>query len=131
MSTSMDILTEFQSIYMAGDAVKACRQYVSTDLELIEPPELPQGGVFHGWDAPIRVTAIYTGIWDVQFLSSDFYDAIDDDIVFARYVATWTHKATGKSITEPVIELNKLSNAKISLMQVFHFDAGGLLKTMQ
>jgi hypothetical protein len=116
---------------MAGNAVEACQRYVSETLELIEPPELPQGGIFHGWDAPIQVTAIYTGIWDVELLSTDFHDAIDDDIVFGRYLITWTHKVTGKSITEPVIEVNKLKDGKITVMEVFHFDPGGLLKTMK
>ena len=27
-----------------------------------------------GWDAPLRVSAIYMAIWDIEMLDADFYD---------------------------------------------------------
>lgn len=54
---------------------EACRRFMAEDFRLIEPPELPQGGVFNGWDAPVSVGEIYRAIWDVELLRSEFHDA--------------------------------------------------------
>jgi hypothetical protein len=34
-------------------------------------------------------------------------------------------------MTEPVVEVKKFNNDRITLMKVFHFDAGGPPKTMK
>lgn len=109
----------------------ACREYMTEDFECIEPPELPQGGVFRGYDAPIRITEIYTALWQIDILDMKFWDEPGSDVVVSRYVMKWTALKTGKSITEPVIELNHIRDGKISKMEVFHFDAHGLVDTLR
>jgi hypothetical protein len=131
MSGKLDVMRTFQSAYMSGGPEQACRRHLSEDFELHEPPELPQGGRFTGWDAPLRVSAIYTAIWDIELLNAEFFDVPDGDLVVSRYLMKWTHKATGKTMTQPIVELNTIVGGKITKMEVFHFDAAGLLATMR
>jgi ketosteroid isomerase-like protein len=127
---NVDLMLSFQSAFMTSDPEAACRRYLSADFELHEPPELPQGGVFKGPDAPLRVSRIYRDIWNVDFHSSELFDTEDPEIVVARYVITWTHRKTGKSMTQPVVELNRCRDGKIVRMDVFHFNPTGLIRTM-
>lgn len=131
MADKLSVMRAFQQDYLASSPTEACRKFVSEDFRLIEPPELPQGGIFEGWDAPVRVGEIYRAIWDVEPLRSDFYEVPDSDILVSRYYMKWTHLSTGKSIINPVVELNTIVGGKFTQMEVFHFDAAGLLATMK
>jgi hypothetical protein len=127
---NLSLMRSFQEAFMTSDPAEACRLFLSADFELHEPPELPQGGVFKGFDAPLRVNAIYRNIWDVEFHASDLWNTDNPDILLARYLTTWTHRQTGKSVTQPVVELNTVIGGKITRMDVFHFNPTGLIKTM-
>lgn len=129
MDDKLAVMRAFQADYMAGNAERACRAHLSDDFQLHEPPELPQGGVFTGWDAPMRVSAIYMAIWDIDLLEAAFFDVPGADLVVSRYLMKWTHKGTGKTMTQPIAELNTVAGGKIRRMEVFHFDAAGLLAT--
>src|SRR5580765_7763958 len=108
----------------------ACRSFIASDFECIEPPGLPQSGTFRGWDAPIQISNIYRGIWDVDVLDYRFWDEEGSDVVVSRYLMKWTSKATGKSMTQPVVELNHVKASKIVRMEVFHHDPTGLAATL-
>lgn len=129
MGSKLDVMSAFVNQYNSGDALGACKKYLLDNFECHEPPELPQGGVHRGWNAPVVISEIYRNIWDVDFLDAQFWDAGQSDIVVSRYLIKWTHRATGKSMTQPVVELNTIVNGKIVKMEVFHFDAAGLLAT--
>ena len=131
MSGDLELMHAFQAEFMGGSPQEACRQFLSNDFKLLEPPELPQGGVFIGWDAPLKVSKIYRAIWNVDVISSDSFSCVGAGLVMSRYVMKWTHIITGKSLIEPIVELNTIANGKIEQMEVFHFDAAGLLATMR
>lgn len=126
LRTMEQYLTQFQR----GDWEGACRKFMPDDFECIEPPELPQGGVFLGWDAPIVISNIYRAIWDIEVLDAQFFDEESSDILVSRYLIQWTSKETGHSMTQPVVELNTIKNGQILKMEVFHFDAAGLIATL-
>ena len=130
MGTNLTLLKDFLAAWQE-DWSAACRKYVSADFECIEPPELPQGGTFRGWDAPITISNIYRGIWDVEVLDHGFFDEEGSGVVVSRYLIKWTSKETGKSMTQPVVELNHVADGQITKMEVFHFDAAGLLATLR
>ena len=79
----------------------------------------------------MQVSNIYRDIWDVSIDDQQYWEAEDDDIVFSRYVITWTSKETGKSMTQPIAEINHFRDNKIAKMEVFHFNPIGLMKTLQ
>ena len=129
MGKNLQTLQSFIAAWQQ-DWETACRTFVADDFVCIEPPELPQGGTFTGWDAPIQVSSIYLNIWDLRVLDYQFFEAEGSDVVISRYLMTWTSKATGRSFTEPVVELNHIKGGKIAKMEVYHFDAAGLLATL-
>ncbi|HLY55214.1 MAG TPA: nuclear transport factor 2 family protein [Stellaceae bacterium] len=129
MGSNLDTMRRFLAAWQEGWE-PACKAFLSDDFVCIEPPELPQGGVFAGWDAPIRISNIYRGLWDIDLLDAQFYDEEGSGVVVSRYLMTWTSKATGKSMTQPVVELNHVAGGKIIKMEVFHFDPAGLVATL-
>jgi ketosteroid isomerase-like protein len=130
MGTKLDLMQRFLSHFATGDWEGACRTYVSEDFECLEPPELPQGGTFKGYDASIVISNIYRDIWDIEILDHKFWDDEASDILVSCYTIKWTSKKTGRSMTQPVMEQNTIRDEKIRRMQVFHFDAAGLLSTL-
>ena len=133
MGKNLEIMKRFLAQFQSGDWEGACKAYIAEDFECHEPNGLPQEGVFRGPNASIEISNIYRGIWDVDFSADqlEYWEAEDADIVFSRYVITWTSKETGKSITQPVCEINTFKDGKIQKMEVFHFDPIGLMKTLE
>jgi len=120
---------EFSGLFRSGKMEEACRKYMHPDLEIHEPPSLPQGGVFRGWDAPIQVTKIYTGIWDIEVGPLEMCEA--GNLLIWRAVFTWKSKKTGKSVTAPAVEVNYFKDGKTVRMEVFHHDTQGMLDTLK
>lgn len=131
MGKNLAIMKEFLERFQT-DPRDACDLYLREDFECHEPPGLPQGGIFKGKDAPIRISSIYSGIWDVSYDldSLECWEPEDGDIVFSRYEITWTSRETGKSLSQPIAEINTFEDGKIRKMEVFHFDAIGLAETL-
>ena len=130
MGKNLEIMKAFLTQFQSGDWEGACENYVAEDFECHEPPGLPQEGVFKGRDASMQVSNIYHDIWDVSIDDQQYWEAEDDDIVFSRYVITWTSKQTGQSITQPISEMNYFKDGKIAKMEVFHFNPIGLVETL-
>lgn len=126
----LQLVQRFFAQYQSGDREGACRTYMHDEFELIEPPDLPQGGVFRGWDAAIKAGNIYAGIWDVEFKDAHYWEIEDSNVLIVRYVVEWTSKRTGRTLTQPIVELMTIESNKIIKIEVFHFDPGGLLKTL-
>jgi hypothetical protein len=129
MGTNGKVFTEFSELFRAGEMERACRTYMHPDLEIHEPPSLPQGGVFRGWDAPIRITKIYTSIWDIEVGPLEMCEA--GDLLIWRAMFTWKSKKTGKSVTAPAVEVNYFQDGKTVRMEVFHHDTQGMLDTLK
>lgn len=130
MGAKLETMKRYLAQFQSGDWHGACRAFMPDDFECIEPPGLPQGGLFKGWDAPITISNIYRGIWDIEVLDRQFWDEDGTDILVSRYFIKWTSKTTGRSMTQPVVELNCVKDDKITRMEVFHFDAAGLMATL-
>lgn len=126
--SNLAILKAFLQQFQSGDWEGACDQYVSDEMEIHEPPGIPQQGIYKGRYAPIEVSNIYRAIWHFDIGEQQLWD--QGDIVFSRYVLTWKNKATGKAITQPVVELNHFSDKKLIKMEVFMFNPIGLVATL-
>jgi ketosteroid isomerase-like protein len=129
MGANLDVMKRFLAAWQESWE-EACRAFISEDFVCIEPPGLPQSGTFRGWDAPIRISNIYRGIWDVEVLDYQFWDEEGSGVVVSRYLMKWTHKLTAKSMTQPVVEINHVRDGRITRMEVFHHDPMGLAATL-
>ncbi|MEM8564369.1 MAG: nuclear transport factor 2 family protein [Pseudomonadota bacterium] len=128
--SALAVLKGFLAEFQSGQWERACKTYCATDFEIHEPPGIPQQGIFRGQFASIEVSNIYRDIWDFAIGEQQFWEAQDEPLVFSRYVLTWTSKATGKSLTQPVVELNHVRNERLVKMEVFMFDPTGLSNTL-
>ncbi len=121
----------FLDRFQAGDWEGACTEFCHPDFEIREPPGLPQSGIHRGQRASIEVSRVYRRLWDVEVGEQSLWAAQDADLVFSRYVMTWTSRATGKTLTQPVVELNRFRDGKLAGMEVFLSDPIGLMATLE
>ena len=128
MKSNLEIFQSMHEIFMSGEWEKACDTYFSDDLVLREPPGLPQQGVHRGRYAPIRVSNIYRAIWDMEIHKMELWE--DGEVLVNRMETTWTNKATGKSLRQPVTETNRFRDGKIVEIEVFMFNPAGLMATL-
>ncbi|MXY27840.1 nuclear transport factor 2 family protein [Candidatus Poribacteria bacterium] len=131
MHDNLAQMRAFLDRFQSGDWEGACADFCQPDFEIHEPPGLPQSGVHRGKRAPIEVSNIYRGIWDVEIGEQSLWATRDADMVFSRYIMKWTSKATGKALTQPVVELNRFRDGKLASMEVFMSDPIGLMATLQ
>ena len=70
MKSALELVKEFQTqgikiVEGTDEAEAICRKYLAHDFSCIEPPQMPVGGVFTGWDASIQITYIYKKHFDI------------------------------------------------------------------
>ncbi|MCY4426412.1 MAG: nuclear transport factor 2 family protein [Halieaceae bacterium] len=70
------------------------------------------------------------GALENDHCSQELWEAQDADLVFSRYEMTWTGKQTGRSVTQPVVELNHFRDGKLARMEVFMSNLQGLMATL-
>ena len=134
MGARAEQFKSFNTKYMATDTagrLELVREYFAEDFECIEPPELPQGGTFRGWDAGPHISAIYRALWDLELIEMTILEAEGSDTLVMRTVYKWTSKETGRVFIGPVLELVAFNKeGKIQSFEVFHFDPAGLVATL-
>lgn len=130
MSGNLEQLKAFLTCFQQGDWEAACQRYCQPDFEIHEPPGLPQSGIHRGVLAPIEVSRIYRSIWDVEIGEQTLWEAEGADLVISRYEMTWTSRDTGRSVTQPVVELNHFREGKLARMEVFMSNPQGLMSTL-
>ena len=131
MQENVTRLRAYLDRFQGGDWEGACEEYCHPDFEIHEPPGLPQSGVHRGSRAAIEVSKIYRSIWDVRIGKQELWGAENADLVFSRYEMTWTSRQTGRSVTQPVVELNHFRDGRLARMEVFMSDPQGLMATLQ
>lgn len=134
MGRKFEFLKNFNDTYMALDTAgrtELSRRHMAEDYVCIEPPELPQGGIFRGWDAGPKISAIYRDLWDLELIEMTAIDDDDSDTLVIRTVYRWTSRETGRVLEEPVVELVRFNeDFRIQSFEVFHFDPAGLVATL-
>ena len=134
MKSALELVKAFQAkgikiVEGTGESEAICRQYLADDFVNIEPPQMPVGGVFSGWSAPIQITDIYAKHFDIDCLGMKFFGD-GGDVVAARGTWRFTSKETGRSITVPAVELFTVVGDKIKSIEVFQFDPAGIVATL-
>jgi ketosteroid isomerase-like protein len=99
------------------------------DLVLIEPASLPHGGRHEGIGAFRNVQSAMRELWD-QTIEGAEYWLCGDDRAALRIVIRWTARATGRSVTMPMIDLFRFRDGKVVEIEVFLQDTHLLLATL-
>ena len=113
-----------------GLAASILREYMADNFENFEPPQLPVGGVFRGWDASLRIIAIYNEHWHQECLKTEIFGDDNSNLVAAKGLWQWTSVETGRSHTGAAVELFTVENGKIKAIEVFQFDPAAIVATL-
>lgn len=115
-----------EAAYLAGDltdgaARDAYRQCFTPDVEVREPESLPYGGVWRGRDG---VEALMARLRDV-YAEASFEDRQEfscGDTVFVLLRSRVRVRATGRGMTNSVLQHLELRDGLIAMMEIFHWD---------
>lgn len=130
MTSDVDVVRRvFQAVDERDlEGLMAC---YSPDVEIVESPALPYGGVYAGLEGAHRHAMAFTGAWgnfqsqeetplDPQFVG----DGAGTVAVLFRHRAR--DAATGRAIDLPEVSTYEVANGKITRFQMFHLDPGAL-----
>ena len=134
MNASVELVKNFQDQliknFLHGDPQAILRENLADDFQCIEPPQMPVGGTFTGWDASLKIMAIYAQHWEVECLKMEIFGGDGSNVVAAKGTWRWTSKETGRTITAPAVELFTVENGKIKSIEVFQFDPKAICATL-
>jgi len=101
------------------------------DVEIIEPPSLPHGGVHRGRDAWRVMRQRIEELWDQRFELLDLWEIPEDDVIVLSASMEWTAKATGRSACSPFVSVITFRDGLISRVEIFHHDTKAILDTLE
>lgn len=102
----------------------------SPAITLAEPASLPHGGVHQGLAAFEQVQAGMAALWAQRIIDAQYWQCAPDRVTL-RIVIEWTARATGKSVTLPMIDLIEFGDdGLISRVEAFVSDTAALLATL-
>jgi len=135
MSKNVDLIKAFQKkgtelFQSNADAKEVLGEYLTEDFECVEPPQMPVGGVFRGWDAISTIIEIYARHFNIECLNMEFMGSDESNVVAAKGTWRFIAKETGRSIVAPAVELFTIENGKVKSIEVFQFDAAGIVATL-
>lgn len=102
---------------------------VVADPVLTEPSSLPHGGVHKGIDAFHQVQAGMAALWEQRIEWAEYWPSGTDRVTL-RIVIRWTARATGRSVTLPMIDFIQFGGGMIIAVEAFVFDTAALLATL-
>jgi uncharacterized protein len=122
----LDAFYAAEAAYLAGDltddeARAAYRACFTGDVEIREPESLPYGGVWRGRDGVERLVARLREVYDeAGFGDRQVFDC--GDTVFVLLRSGVRSRATGRRMTNSVLQRIELRDGLIASMEIFHWD---------
>ncbi|MCL2583920.1 MAG: nuclear transport factor 2 family protein [Streptosporangiales bacterium] len=103
----------------------------SPSFTLLEPPSLPQAGLFHGRGEWQAMHDRMRALWQQKLTVEKRWDIPCENVVAMRTTMEWTANATGRSASWPTIELLWFDGeARIDHIEIFHSDTALILTTL-
>ena len=127
MTSGLDLVQEFARRFQSGDRDGAL-QLLHPAFEIEQPASLPHGGIHHGGDGLLRMSATYAEHWDRTVSDPRLWGC--GETVVQVTTQNWTAKATGRSATVDVVELFSFRDGLLSSIRVFQQDTHLLLETL-
>lgn len=133
--TPLEIMEKLSATWypdaMGQSSTAVCwTEVFAPDIVLTEPSSLPHGGTHRGLDAFLEVQAGMARHWRQRIEDAEFWQCAPDRVCL-RIVITWTGRASGRSVTLPMIDLIRFGGGKIVAIEAFVFDTAALLATLE
>lgn len=100
------------------------------DVTIIEAGSLPHGGRHVGIVAYRELQARMGERWRQRIESAEYWQCAEDRVAL-RIVFTWTARATGRSVTLPMIDMIRFREGRIVEVEAFIHDTAALLATLE
>lgn len=128
----MDLLSATWSPDAMGQprTVAAQVDLFSPDVVVIEPATLPHGGRHAGIGAYRELQARMGELWQQTIESAEYWPCAPDRFTL-RIVITWRSRATGKTVTLPMIDMIRFEGGQIVEVEAFLSDTAALLATLE
>ncbi len=120
-----------------GDEVEATMAEVfADDVEVHEPGCMPYGGVHKGRDTWFAVRREMlakraASPWQQELNVQHIWEIPEDDVIIMHYLMEWTDKRTGRSFSQPSLEILTFDEGKIVKTELFPQDSHALLDTLE
>jgi len=111
------VVRAFTDAMRAGD-IDTCLEMIAPDLVFSEAESLPFGGGYHGRDGFLQLLRNVSRHLKVELATPEITGG--DGLVAVRVHGTMTARATGRSMPMDVVDLYRLSNDKITRVDVFY-----------
>jgi uncharacterized protein len=118
---NIKIIKTFYEYLAKGDRDWIYANLIADDIELIEPPSLPYGGIYRGKDLVRRTLKTVVETWDNMEFEIVNYLAGGDSVVVHAYLGC-TGRRTGKSFHIPMMELWRIRDGRIIELRPFFHD---------
>jgi SnoaL-like domain len=103
----------------------------TTDVEVVEPPSLPYGGVHKGRENWLAMSKQMRSLWQQKVWIDHIWEQADDNLIILDSTMEWTANSTGKTVRFPAIEMLYFRDALICRIELFLQDTKLILDTLQ
>ncbi len=103
---------------------------IAPDVEVHEAPSLPHGGVHQGREAFFGARKTMIDLWDTTLDVQHIWEVPGDDVIVVNYVMEWKAKSTGRSVSQPGVEVITFRDGVIAKIEFFHLDTKRVLDTL-
>lgn len=111
------VVRAFTDAMRSGD-INTCLEMIDPGLVFSEADSLPFGGDYHGKDGFLQLLRNVGRHLKVELATPEITGG--DGLVAVRVHGTMTARATGRSMPMDVVDLYRLSDGKITRVEVFY-----------
>jgi ketosteroid isomerase-like protein len=135
-SRNLETLLEWQRYQSTGPDTNSSEfrdrllQTFTPDIEMVEPPSVPFGGVYRGVDAYLTMRNRTAELWEQTLTDDHIWEVTDSDIIVKYSSMQFVARATNRVARFPSVQVIWFRDGRICRVEVFFQDSGVLLETL-
>lgn len=122
---NVKVVSDLLDGFTSGDIAKAVGAF-HAECVVHEAESLPYGGDWNGPDEVMKLFSTMGAAFEVTMHKVDLYDCGGDKVLM-HGDATYTSRATGRSLRTSMMEFHTIQDGKIIYSNVFYQDTRSLL----
>lgn len=114
----------------SDEALRALMGAVDPEVEFVQAPSLPHGGVHRGYAGAREMREMIADRWKVAVRHDHMWDVPEDDAIFLYITQEWTSTETGKTVKFPTLQWISFKDAKMTRLEIFVQDTKKIIDTL-
>lgn len=119
-TNDVDVVHRFTNALRSND-ISGCLQLLHPENVIAEADGLPYGGSYHGHEGFIRLIKDVNRLFELSIDELRVRDA--GESIMVELTVTLTSRATGRTLTLPVIDLYRVRDGKVANVDVYYKDS--------